>query len=293
MTEYKIHDLERLSGIKAHTIRIWEKRYGLIIPSRTATNRRYYSSEQLIKLLNISTLASNGFKISAIAALSDEDFAAHIVRLHHQPAGDAACSAYISKLAEGMLGYNEQLIEDTFASAAREMGFFSTITNVVYPFLAKTGLLWRTDKASPIQEHFASCVIRRKIIAAIDTLPLPLNSGKTYLLFLPPNEWHETGLLLTNYLLRSRGYRTIYLGQSVPYEDINAVLKDIRPDFIVTFFTAPRPSSEISEELNTMAAIAPFATIYYAGNSSLFEDLELSANNIAYLNGINALLDHL
>lgn len=293
MTEYKIHDLERLSGIKAHTIRIWEKRYGLIMPSRTPTNRRYYSSEQLIRLLNISTLLSNGFKISAVAALTDDEFTENIVRLHHQPASDAVCNAYISKLAEGMLSYNEQLIEDTFNSASRELGFFSTITNVVYPFLTKTGLLWRTERVLPIQEHFASCIIRRKMIAAIDTLPLPLNSEKTYVLFLPVNEWHETGLLLTNYLLRSRGYRTIYLGQSVPYEDIDVVVRDIQPDYIITFFTSPRPSFEISAELNDLAAKAQGATVYYAGDSSMFKDLDIKEKNVVHLNGINALLDHL
>ncbi len=293
MTEYKIHDLERLSGIKAHTIRIWEKRYGLIMPSRTPTNRRYYSSEQLIRLLNISTLLSNGFKISAIAALSDAEFTQHIVRLHHQPAGDAVCAAYISKLAEGMLGYNEQIIEDTFSSAIKELGFFATIVNVVYPFLTKTGLLWRTEKALPIQEHFASCIIRRKIISSLDTLPLPLNPEKTFVLFLPPEEWHETGLLITNYLLRSRGYRTIYLGQNVPYEDIGVVVKAINPNGLFTFFTSPRPVAEISGELNDLAAMAPQAKVYFSGDSSMFKDLLLNSDHIVHLAGINDLLDHL
>lgn len=290
MTEYRIHDLERLSGIKAHTIRIWEKRYGLIEPLRTATNRRNYSGEQLLKLMNVATLLDRGYKISAVAAMQDADILALIEQLHKERTGTASVTTYINALTTAMVAFDELAFKETFDNAVRDHGFMEAMMQVVYPFMRKTGLLWRTEKVASIQEHFASCIIRNKLIAAIEHLPVPTHKRKPYLLFLPPDEWHELALLLTNYILRSKDKYTIYLGQSVPYEDINAIVDTVKPDCMLTFYITPRPVAEITRDLEALGKRFPGTKLYYAGDPAILKDLNIRHKNATYLDGVEDLL---
>lgn len=290
MTQYRIHDLERLTGVKAHTIRIWEKRYTLIVPSRTDTNRRYYNNAQLLRLMNVSTLLGHGFKISNLAVFTDEQLAHHIEQLHKNPSLDIACAAYIHDLSTAMVEFDEPHFEEIFNAAVKDLGFFEAMIKVFYPFLRKAGLLWRTDKVVAIQEHFASCVIRRKIIAAIDNLPIPKNATKKFLLFLPPNEWHEIGMLFANYVIRAKGLSTVYLGQNVPYDDLNMVVDKTRPDFLLTFFVCPKPTEEIKAELQHLVFKNPGMKILVSGDTAMLNSVQFADEQVKYLKNVEDLL---
>ncbi len=291
MTQYRINDLERLTGVKAHTIRIWEKRYNLISPSRSTTNRRFYSDTQLLKLMNVSTLLEHGHKISHLAAMSDEELVDQLDQLHKFPSGSTICAAYIHDLTTAMVGFNEQEFTKVFAAATAELGFFEGMINVFYPFLRKAGLLWRTDKAVPIQEHFATCIIRNKIITATDTLPPAAPDAAKYMLFLPPNEWHEVGLLFANYILRSKGNATVYLGQSVPYEDIDVAIGSAKPQYIFTFFITPKPVEEIAAEIMNLGSNYPDRKILISGDGTLLGAINITTDNVTYLKNVDELLD--
>lgn len=249
MKLYQIADLEQLTGIKAHTIRIWEKRYSLIEPTRTATNRRRYDEEQVKKLLNISALISEGFKISKIAELKDRELSRKIFELQHRGEDDSVSRAFVNDLTVAMLNFNEAAFEKGFTAAVARFGLFEAMLQVFYPLLYKIGILWASEHAMPVQEHFAACIIRRKLMAAIDGLPLPGGKKKKFLLFLPPDESHEIALLFSNYLLRSKGYDTVYLGQNVPYDNISAVIRHAKPDYLLTFFINNRNRADIARQI--------------------------------------------
>ncbi len=235
MDFYQINDLERLSGVKAHTIRIWEKRYGLITPHRTETNIRYYDDSQLKKILNVATLSTVGFKISKIAAMSEQELKIQIKESQQHELSDSRFDFYVNDFIGAMLDFNEQYFNELFAEVVEKFGVQSAMVNILYPFLYKTGVLWRVDEAIPVQEHFASMLIRRNLFLLIGNLPAPKDKSKKFLLFLPSNEWHEIGLLFAEYIIRYHGLETINLGQHVPYVDLEHVIIKAKPDFLLTF----------------------------------------------------------
>lgn len=242
---YSIKDLEQLSGIKAHTIRIWEVRYGLLKPSRTDTNIRYYDDEQLKRLLNISFLLKNGLKISKISLMDSNELYDTLVSFYNRQGNDQSTEDKINNLVVSMIELNEDLFEKVFSSSVHHLGFENAITKVVYPFLDKVGMLWTMGNIQPSQEHFISNLIRQKIIVAIDKQSLPKNKNSKFLLFLPEGEMHEIGLLLANYMIREKGCQTIYLGQNVPIEDVIQVCDSYAPDYIYTYITIVRAEDEL------------------------------------------------
>ncbi len=244
MKLYHISELEQLSGIKAPTIRVWERRYNLIKPGRTDTNIRMYDDRQVRKLLNVATLLSNGYKISKIAELGEDDMHAMVLGLQGSTGDtDAATVAFINDLVVAMLAFDEGSFEKTFAAAVKRYGLFDAMLNVFYPLLHKIGIMWSTEDAMPVQEHFASAVVRRKLIAATDALVLKKKRRKKFLLLLPPGEWHEIGLLFANYMIRSKDIETNYLGQNVPYEQVAAILAKTTITHVLLFFIT-RPEQD-------------------------------------------------
>ena len=233
MNYYQIADLEKLSGIKAHTIRIWEKRYNLIEPYRSETNIRYYDDAQLKKILNISSLITKGYKISKIANLSEDDITA-LISQNIDNNIDSTLLDFINNLITSMLSFNQATFEKTCSSAITRFGMHDAMLLVFYPFLNKIGVLWSISTTLPVQEHFASNLIKQKIIAAIDGLPSPLHKNHRFLLFLPANEWHEIGLLFSNYIIRQKGFQTIYLGQNLPLNEIEIAINATHPTHIFT-----------------------------------------------------------
>lgn len=293
MESYQINELERMTGIKAHTIRIWEKRYGLIYPDRTDTNRRSYNEGQVRKLLNVSTLLARGQKISKIASLSEDELNSLIEVQDMDGATDNISAGYINDLVKSMLDFNEPAFEKIFSAAVMRFGVYDAMIHVLYPFLSKVGILWNISKTAPVQEHFASCIIKRKLMAATDGLMPPAKKTKKFLLFLPPEEWHEIGLLFANYIIRSKGYETIYLGQSVPIENIEKVVSAIHPKYLLLFYINARPVNEIEKQIKQLAKIDENITLFVAGNAELFPENKHKLRNTFYLTEANSLLNFL
>ena len=238
MESYSIKNIEHLTGIKAHTIRIWEKRYKTLVPFRTSTGIRYYDDEQLRKLLNISVLLKQGNKISSLMSLPDEKINEMIVKQVSQQQANNLYSTYINNLISSMLSYDEILFDKVFSTIFIRFGVYDSMINIVYPFLKTTGILWSTKNVSPGQEHFASNIVKRKLLVAVDAIPVPKNTTKKFLLFLPPDEWHDIGLNFSDYVIRNGGIETINLGQSVPYSSLNSCIQKVNPDYLLTFFTS-------------------------------------------------------
>ena len=235
MGKYSIKELEQLSGIKAHTIRIWEKRHNLISPQRTDTNIRFYSDEDLKKIINVSLLNHQGVKISKLANMSLEEINQHILKMTESI---TETSVYIDQLVVAMVDMEEDRFEKILSTLFLRFGFERTITEVVYPFLEKIGVLWQTKNINPAQEHFISNLIRQKIIVAIDSLPMVSSNAKKMVLYLPENELHELGLLFCHYISRNAGFKTYYLGQNVPFEDLLSVVDIHKPDLVVAYITS-------------------------------------------------------
>lgn len=253
METYSINAVEQLTGVKAHTLRIWEKRYQSLIPHRTATNIRYYDDSQLRNLLNISTLQQQGYKISALMSMSEDEVNKLILELTEGSNKTDIYGIYVNELVAHMLAFDEPMFDKTCSSIIIRYGIQEAMLNVIYPFLRKTGVLWSTSNAAPSQEHFASNIIRRKLLAAIDGIHQPRNSTNKFILFLPPDEWHEIGLLLADFLIRNAGHTSIYLGQNLPYESLEIALRQTKATHLLTFFTL---NFDIDSHLKKLSSIA-------------------------------------
>lgn len=235
MNAFTIKDLENLTGIKAHTIRIWEQRYNFLKPQRTDTNIRYYNNEELKKILNISLLNKYGFKISHIDRMSEEDMKTKILSINNVQAQQ---ERIVNSLIQGMVDMNLEGFEDTMEEHIRSKGIEKTIHQIIFPFMERIGVLWITGHINPAQEHLVSNIIRQKMIVGTEAVSPMFQLKKTGLLFLPEGEYHELGLLFIQYLLKSRGLRVFYLGANVPLEDVEYVVKYKNPDFIYTHLTS-------------------------------------------------------
>lgn len=241
MGRYSIKELEKLSGIKAHTIRIWEKRHQLVSPQRTQTNIRYYSDDDLKKIINVSVLNNHGVKISKIVGLSLDDLNRRVSEISET---QESIEIYIDQLVLAMIDLEEEQFEKILSHLTVKFGFEKTVVEILYPFLEKIGVLWVTNNITPAQEHFITNLIRQKMIVAIDGLPLAPKTARKALLYLPENELHELGLLFYYYIAKKLGYRTYYLGQTVPYKDLKSVFEVHQPNVIISALTSgPTPHS--------------------------------------------------
>ena len=260
---YSIKDLERITGIKAHTIRIWEKRYCLVEPERTDTNIRLYNDQNLKKLLNVSILVNNGYKISRVAELSNEEISEKILevsRLSHNYVNQ------IEGLILSMIELDEVKFENILNNTIMKLGFEKTVFEVLHPLFQRVGVLWQVGSINPAQEHFLSNLIRRKMLVAIDGLPaITENNAERFILFLPENELHEIGLLLYEYLIRKHGFKVVYLGQTMPLDDVVSVSKTTNPDYILTSITSPMPKNELRSYIETLSSNFPEQRILITG----------------------------
>jgi MerR family transcriptional regulator, light-induced transcriptional regulator len=260
MNDFTIKDLENLSGIKAHTIRIWEQRYNFLKPKRTDTNIRFYSNEELKKLLNIALLTKYGFKLSQIDRMQPDEICAKVLSLKDD---QAVQERIINDLVRDMIDLETDRFESTFNKYIQANDIEKAIIEIVFPFLEKIGILWQTGHIMPAQEHFVSNIIRQKLIVAIDgAVPLRKSSSKA-VLFLPEGEYHELGLLFLYYLLKRQGIKVVYLGSNVPMSDVENVVSFIKPDMAFIHLTsACRPNFNfdklihaIPEKLNELSTV--------------------------------------
>jgi DNA-binding transcriptional MerR regulator len=261
---FSIKDLEHLTGIKAHTIRIWEKRYNLLSPDRSDTNIRNYSITSFQKLLNISYLNNNGLKISKIASLKEEEIPIKVREIASR--GKVEDHA-INALKVAMLNFDQVLFYNTYNNLLENKTFNAIFYTVFLPLLNEIGLLWQTNTITPAHEHFISVHIKQKILINIERLQslAPKPVSKTYVLFLPDNEIHDIGLLFVNYELRSKGYHTIFLGESVPMESLTDVLDYFDEITFVSYFTVYPIEEDITSYLENFSEL-----LLKKKNSNLF-----------------------
>ncbi|WKB81981.1 MerR family transcriptional regulator [Cellulophaga omnivescoria] len=253
MGSYSMSQVATLTGINAHTLRKWESRYSFVQPERTDTNIRYYTDELLRKLLNVSILHRNGFKISKIDKMSNEELHANVTEVLLKPIDGDVLTALMLCLLE----MNEREFVKILDGHILNKGLLQTVSDLIYPFLNQIGVLWGIDKVMPAQEHFVSNLIRQKVIAAIDNLTLPESDASKIVMFLPENEHHEIGLLLAQYIAKDLGWNVYYLGQHVPLENLKSVQQIVKPNLMLTMFitTIPdRVKDKIEEILNNTSA---------------------------------------
>ncbi len=237
MASYSIKDLEKLTGVKAHTIRIWEQRYNFISPQRTGTNIRFYTDEEVKLLLKVSALYHQGIKISKIASMSNEAINEYILNIELDVGNEHVA---LEKLTLAMIDLHEEHFLAVFNHYAQERGFKNTMIQLIYPFLQKVGVMWQVGDIHPAQEHFISNLIRQKLISAIDQLYKPKReTDPKVILFLPEGELHELGLLFYSYLLQEMNYHVIYLGQSIPPEDLVEVAEKYNCQLFVSSVINP------------------------------------------------------
>jgi DNA-binding transcriptional MerR regulator len=259
---FTIKDLENLSGIKAHTIRIWEQRYTFLKPERTDTNIRYYSNEDLKKLLNISLLNKYGFKISHIDKMNAEEIRERILSLNQT---EAQQERIVIDLIRQMVDMDIDQFEITLSNYILARGIERTIIQIIFPFLEKIGILWLTNHINAAQEHLVTNIIRQKLIAGTEAVNTLLKSNKAVLLFLPEGEYHELGLLFMNYLLKSRGVKTIYLGANVPLKDVDCVVNYKKPDYVYCHLTTTGKNFNFDRFINNICTRYAWNPIIISG----------------------------
>ena len=277
MAIYSIKDLENLSGIKAHTLRIWEQRYRIFTPSRTETNIRSYTDEELKRVLNIALLQDKGgFKISAIANMSEAEMASHILHLSES---QFDFPDQIQALTLAMLDLDEAKFQLLTKNMIQVHGFESYMLHVIYPFMRRLGTLWLSGSVGPAQEDFISHLIRQKLISNIDSQDLSLKpEAKKFLLYLPEGELHEIGLLFANYVFRARKHSVVYLGQSLPYEELILAYEIHQPDYIFSVFTSEPNVELIDAYVAQMAKDLPNSQVLLTGYQILQPERQIPSN---------------
>jgi MerR family transcriptional regulator, light-induced transcriptional regulator len=276
VSSYSIKDLEQLSGIKAHTLRVWEQRYNFIRPQRTDTNIRYYTDEDLKLILNISTLKDNGFKISKIADMAEDEMNQEVLKITQS---NLRFPDQINSLTLAMIDLDEDRFEKIISTNVLKYGFEKTMMSIIYPFLSKIGVLWQTGSIIPAQEHFVSNLIRQKIIVAIDGQFVSANEAKsTYMLYLPEGELHEISLMFASYLLRARKNKVIYLGQTLPFEDVKAAYDVHQPKNILTIITAKMRRVQIKDYIQRMSETFPNSRILLSGYQMIGQNVSKYKN---------------
>lgn len=289
MNKFTIKDLENLSGIKAHTIRIWEQRYTFLKPQRTSTNIRYYSNNELKMLLNISLLNKYGYKISHISRMSNEELREKTLTLSN---AQAQQERIVNELIQSMVDVDLDAFERVIDQHILVKGIEKTITYILFPFLERIGILWLTDHINPAQEHLISNIIRQKLIVGIDKASTAHSLLKTtMLLFLPENEHHEIGLLFLQYLLKSRGVKVIYLGANVPVKDLEFVVELKNPDYIYTHLTTVIREFNFDKFINNLKNQLPQSKVIISGlMAQTYEEKELPPN-FRFLKSFTAVID--
>jgi DNA-binding transcriptional MerR regulator len=263
MSKYSIKDVELLSGIKAHTIRIWEQRYGFLKPERTETNIRYYTDNDLKLLLNVSTLTRNGIRISHIANMPVSKLEENVARIYAQAEGP---DDTIDAMVLAMLDYDDVGFENILTQMVKRVGFERAFTETIFPFMLRTGVLWVTGSVRIAQEHFVTNLIRKILVATIAGIThTPGLGAKKFVLFLPEGETHELLLLFSEYVLRNRQHYVAYLGNSVPFDELENVKKAINPQAFVTYITMPFSNTTIEKYLKALCQAFPDCDIIAGG----------------------------
>ncbi len=291
---FSIKDLENLTGIKAHTIRIWEKRYNILEPMRTQTNIRLYDLANLQKLLNITLLHNHGYKISNISKLSKE----RIPELVNEIVTDKTFkNQALSSFKMSMINFDQTLFMATYDKLLSEKSFRDVFYDVFIPLINEIGFLWQTDTISPAHEHFISHLIKQKILSETEKVQIkpPTKTDKIFALYLPLHEIHELGLMFVNYEIMSQGYKTIYLGSNIPI----FCLKDLKKYFdnlvFVSYMTVEPTRIEINDYIKKidLEILDESSTLWTLGHATQYIDLAKHSKKITTFNSIKGLVNFL
>jgi DNA-binding transcriptional MerR regulator len=247
---FTIKDIAKLTGIKAHTIRIWEQRYDFLKPNRTDTNIRFYSNDQLKILLNIALLNKNGFKISRISKMDENVINQKVISL---TSSDAKQEKIVNDLIQKMVDVDMVQFENILDKYISSKGIEKTILQIIFPFLEKIGVLWTTNNINPAQEHLVSNIIRQKILVGIELTKTKIKSENQVCLFLPEGEYHELALLFVAYLLKKQGLSVVYLGASIPMSDIEFIVQFKQPAYLYTHITTAGQNFSFDKFISTIS----------------------------------------
>ena len=282
MKKFSISDIENLTGIKAHTIRVWEQRYNFFTTKRTDTNIRYYNDDDLCMFLNIATLNENGYKISKISRMDNSeinDLVKHLKEDHYN------VNVQVQMLSNSMLKMDDEEFDEILNGCIDDLGMDAAMTTIVFPFLRKVGFMWQVGTINPAHEHFAVHKIEQKLIN--DTYQFrksPGKDAKRYLLFLPPGETHEVGLLFAQYLLKANGHQTLYLGQNLPYDSLNEVAIYYEPDFAFSVLTIAGLENGVDEIISKLKDSLGEIPLILAGNQISINEIPKRDNLILIKN---------
>jgi len=273
MNYFSISQLQQFSGIKAHTIRIWEQRYNALIPSRSEGNTRHYDNKQLIRLLNIVSLLDAGYKISELGVMTDQMLAKLLAQQQIVNDNNECINEYfITQLIAASVKFDEIYFEKIFSECVLKMGMKYTYTSVLYPMLIRTGFMWVSGMFSPAYEHFSSNIIKQKLHSAIDAMPQS-TSNESWLLFLPEDEFHDIGLLFSNYLIRLSGKKVIYLGGNIPYETLLNSVDEINPTHLIFFLVHNDNTEDLKQYIDSLTNKFSKTKIHVSGNEKLMRKL--------------------
>ena len=293
-TQFSIKDLENLSNVKAHTIRIWEKRYNLLQPERTDTNIRQYDLLNLKKLLNVTFLYNEGLKISKIAKLSEEEINKLVLGHSKDRSEEYAMSAF----KEAMLDFNTELFSKTYKSLLKKRTFREVFFDIFLPLLNDIGTLWQTGTIDPSHERFISELIKQKIIINTEQVQQqrPVHTDFVFSLYLPYEEIHEIGLLYANYEILSAGYQTIYLGSNIPLDSLKFVTKHYKDIIFLSYFTVkPDKESllEYTQEFNKKVSVNKSFQLWLMGYKTSEVRPEDLADNFTIIPFLSAFIEKL
>jgi len=280
MNSFTISQLQRFSGINVHSIRAWEKRYNALKPDRSEGNTRYYSGNQLRRLLNIASLMNSDYKISELCSLSDAKLYELMTKNFAEKISNANDEFLISQLVAAAIDFDESHFDKVFSRAVMNYQLEGTYLKVIYPALQRLGVMWSSDKITPAQEHFISNLIRQKLNSSIDMLPVNSQSKKHWLMFLPEKEFHESGLLMANYLVRNSGHRCTYLGSNVPFESLESTVKYLKPTFLFYFLVTKDDEGNDRDMVSLMLKKFPQQKIIVAADENRLSKIKANKNLI-------------
>ncbi|MCB0687313.1 MAG: MerR family transcriptional regulator [Saprospiraceae bacterium] len=289
MAVYSIRDLETLSGVKAHTIRMWEKRYGLLTPQRTDTNIRYYLDKDVKMLLNAALLNRHGYKISRIACMTQRQMHDAVLEITEKKVDRELHS---DTLTLSMLDLDEEKFDAIIRQRIRDYGFKVTMMEVIFPFLNRLNVLWMTGSIMPVQENYIAGLIRQKIYVAIDSLPHPTQPRGTFVLYLPEDEEHELSSLFIQFLLRDNNFRVINLGRNVSLDDLIQATDIHRPEYIFTLINEGHFKESVKEYIERLSLHCRNSIILLSGIQISQQQIKSRMNWVTF-DGLDDILDYI
>ena len=287
MNVFSISQLSQYSGIKPHTIRIWEQRYNAFKPERSEGNTRYYNSDQLRRLLNIVSLMNSDYKVSELCAMPDARLSGLVLKSKNALENEAS-EYFVSQMISAGMAYKEEQFEELFEQSVSKYGLSQAYKIIIHPMLVRVGLMWAANSIPSVQEHFITNIVRQKILKSIDSLPPATRNSPKWVLFLPEDEFHEIGLLFAAFIIRESGDKVVYLGSSVSSDAVIKASRVIKPQYLLLFLVRYNLIEDVQHYLNELNGGVDQEKVYVAGNYKLLNQIDYP-EKVHWLRDIDAL----